>query len=108
MRSSAGLASPILQAAPSLKYIANRQVEDAANGIVNREVGALLSMPRLAFERIIVHKPKEAAPRRGPAPCRPLHAGCGGTFYRSSSTYVVTPTQAWDRQLHRRDGILAQ
>jgi hypothetical protein len=80
MRSSAGLASPILQATPSLKYIANRQVEDAANRIVNREVEALLRMPRLAFERIIVHRPKEAAPRRGSAPCRPLHAGCGGDF----------------------------
>ena len=53
------------------RYIAHRQSEGAANGTVNRELGVLVKMLRLAFEHNkllrlpIVHKPKEAAPRSG-------------------------------------------
>ena len=53
------------------RYIAHRQREAAANGTINRELGVLVKMLRLAFEHNkllrlpIVHKPKEAAPRAG-------------------------------------------
>ena len=51
------------------RYIAHRQSEQAANGTINRELGVLLRMLRLAYEHNkllrlpIVHKPKEAPPR---------------------------------------------
>jgi integrase len=53
------------------RYIAHRQSEQAANGTINRELGVLLRMLRLAYEHNkllrlpIVHKPKEAPPRQG-------------------------------------------
>jgi integrase len=53
------------------EYIGHRQRDGAANGTVNRELGVLLRMLRLAMEHNklmrlpIIHKPKEAAPRQG-------------------------------------------
>jgi len=53
------------------EYIGRRQREEAANGTINRELGVLLRMLRLAAEHNklmrlpVVHKPKEAAPRQG-------------------------------------------
>jgi integrase len=53
------------------EYIGRRQAERAANGTINRELGVLMRMLRLAAEHNkllrlpIVHKPKEAAPRQG-------------------------------------------
>src|SRR5215467_15470064 len=53
------------------EYIARRQGEKAANGTINRELGVLVKVLRLAYDygklmRLpVVHKPKESAPRQG-------------------------------------------
>ncbi len=53
------------------EYIARRQHEEASNGTINRELGVLVKMLRLAYDygkllRLpVVHKPKESAPREG-------------------------------------------
>ena len=52
-------------------YVVKRQGEGAANGTINRELGVLNRMLRLAYEsgkvlRLpVVHKPKENGPRQG-------------------------------------------
>jgi integrase len=53
------------------EYIARRQGEKASNGTINRELGVLVKMLRVAYDygklmRLpVVHKPKESAPRQG-------------------------------------------
>jgi integrase len=55
----------------SLEYIEHRQGEKASNGTINRELGVLVKMLRLAYDygklmRLpVVHKPKERAPPQG-------------------------------------------
>jgi integrase len=52
-------------------YVAKRQADGAANGTINRELGVLNRMLKLAYEsgkllRLpIIHKPKENGPRQG-------------------------------------------
>jgi len=53
------------------EYIVCRHRNGASNGTINRELGVLVKMLRLAYERNkllrlpVVHKPKESAPRQG-------------------------------------------
>jgi integrase len=67
----AGIRAARIDAAAVARYIKQRKAQRGANGTINRELGVLGRMFRLALEngRVtkvpIVHKLKEAAPRRG-------------------------------------------
>jgi integrase len=60
-----------LGGAEATSYVVHRQTEEVANGTINRELGVLIKMLRLAAEhnklmRVpVIHKLKEAAPRSG-------------------------------------------
>src|SRR5262249_42942515 len=60
-----------INGADATAYVVRRQAEGAANGTVNRELGVLIKMLRLAYEHQkllrlpVIHKLKEAEPRQG-------------------------------------------
>ena len=66
-----GMRAAHITGAAIAKYIEHRQAEGASNGSINREVGVLRKMLRLAYEHDlvsrlpIIHLPKESNPRQG-------------------------------------------